>query len=156
MGRLHPSNYLEIGTRSNRIGETSGQYNTLGGQLALLPPSLRGFGRLQRTATGYGLGQANPFGCLMPGVVGTGPQCTTDQILAQMGTSSQALIAAGATPADVGTGTGLSASDIAAINALNLANPVVGPGSGNFVISNQTLLLIAGGFVLLLLLTGRR
>jgi len=45
MGRLHPTNYLEIGPRSNRIGGTTGQYNTLSGQLMLLPPSLRGLGQ---------------------------------------------------------------------------------------------------------------
>lgn len=45
MGRLHPANYLEIGSRPNLIGGTSGQYNTLSGQLSLLPPSLRGLGQ---------------------------------------------------------------------------------------------------------------
>lgn len=45
MGRLHPTNYLEIGPRPNRIGHTTGQYNTLSGQLSLTPPSLRGFGQ---------------------------------------------------------------------------------------------------------------
>jgi hypothetical protein len=45
MGRLHPTNYLEIGPRQNRIGGTTGQYNTLSGQLMLLPPSLRGLGQ---------------------------------------------------------------------------------------------------------------
>jgi hypothetical protein len=45
MGRLHPTNYLEIGVRPNRIGATSGQYNTASGQLSLLPPSLRGLGQ---------------------------------------------------------------------------------------------------------------
>jgi hypothetical protein len=46
MGRLHPANYLEIGRRPNRIGATTGQYNTLSGQLSLLPPSLRGLGQM--------------------------------------------------------------------------------------------------------------
>lgn len=45
MGRLHPTNYLQIGTRPNQIGATTGQYNTLSGQLSLLPPSLRGLGQ---------------------------------------------------------------------------------------------------------------
>lgn len=44
MGRLHPTNYLQIGHRPNMIGATTGQYNTLSGQLSLLPPSLRGLG----------------------------------------------------------------------------------------------------------------
>lgn len=47
MGRLNPTNYLQIGTRPNRIGATTGQYNTLSGQLSLLPPSLRGLGQGQ-------------------------------------------------------------------------------------------------------------
>lgn len=46
MGRLHPANYLQIGLRPNQIGATTGQYNTLSGQLSLLPPSLRGLGQL--------------------------------------------------------------------------------------------------------------
>lgn len=45
MGRLHPTNYLQIGYRPNMIGATTGQYNTLSGQLSLLPPSLRGLGQ---------------------------------------------------------------------------------------------------------------
>jgi hypothetical protein len=46
MGRLHPTNYLEIGLHSpNRMGGTSGQYNTMSGQLMLYPPSLRGLGQ---------------------------------------------------------------------------------------------------------------
>lgn len=45
MGRLHPTNYLEIGPQPNRIGGTTGQYSTLSGQLMLLPPSLRGLGQ---------------------------------------------------------------------------------------------------------------
>lgn len=165
MGRLHPTNYLEIGGRPNLIGGTAGQYNTLSGQLSLLPPSLRGLGapvwswrpRFWR----HGLGQGDPFACV-PGVVGTGgcPQAasgqTTDQIMAQLNASAAASIAAGATPASVGAGTSLTAADIAAINATNVANPVVGPGSGNVVLSNTTVLLIGGGLLLLVLLAGRR
>ena len=45
MGRLNPTNYLQIGVRPNQIGATTGQYNTLSGQLSLLPPSLRGLGQ---------------------------------------------------------------------------------------------------------------
>ena len=45
MGRLHPTNYLQIGYRPNIIGATTGQYSTLSGQLSLLPPSLRGLGQ---------------------------------------------------------------------------------------------------------------
>ena len=45
MGKLHPTNYLQIGSRPNMIGATTGQYNTLSGQLSLLPPSLRGLGQ---------------------------------------------------------------------------------------------------------------
>ena len=48
MGRLHPTNYLQIGYRPNMIGATTGQYNTLSGQLSLLPPSLRGLGQAQQ------------------------------------------------------------------------------------------------------------
>jgi hypothetical protein len=44
MGRLNPTNYLDIGRQPNRIGGTTGQYNTLSGQLSLGPPSLRGLG----------------------------------------------------------------------------------------------------------------
>ena len=50
MGRLHPANYLEIGSRPNIIGGTAGQYNTLSGQLSLLPPSLRGLGQFNFAA----------------------------------------------------------------------------------------------------------
>lgn len=53
MGRLHPTNYLEIGVRPNRIGGTTGQYNTLSGQLMLLPPSLRGLGQNLSTDPGF-------------------------------------------------------------------------------------------------------
>lgn len=55
MGRLHPTNYLQIGVRPNQIGATTGQYNTLSGQLSLLPPSLRGLA--MRTYGARGLGQ---------------------------------------------------------------------------------------------------
>ena len=46
MGKLHPTNYLQIDYRPNMIGATTGQYNTFSGQLSLLPPSLRGLGQL--------------------------------------------------------------------------------------------------------------
>ena len=46
MGKLHPTNYLQIGYRPNMIGATTGQYNTFSGQLSLLPPSLRGLGQV--------------------------------------------------------------------------------------------------------------
>lgn len=45
LGRLNPTNYLQIGTRPIMFGATTGQYNTLSGQLSLLPPSLRGLGQ---------------------------------------------------------------------------------------------------------------
>ena len=53
MGRLHPTNYLEVGHRFNRIGGTSGQYSTFSGQSMLLPPSLRGLGQ-QMAQTQFG------------------------------------------------------------------------------------------------------
>lgn len=45
LGRLNPTNYLQIGTRPIMFGATTGQYNTFSGQLSLLPPSLRGLGQ---------------------------------------------------------------------------------------------------------------
>lgn len=133
MGRLHPSNYLEIGVRPNRIGETSGQYNTLGGQLSLLPPSLRG------------LGQGSTYQIIGP------PADPAQAVLLQM---NQLAASGGAypnIPADVGTGA----------NIINPATGQVLPGvfTSSSVPTNiptNTWLYVAIGALFLVLLTGGR
>lgn len=52
MGRLHPTNYLQLlhAPMPGSRGHSTGQYNTVSGQLALLPPSLRGLGQAVDTS----------------------------------------------------------------------------------------------------------
>ena len=156
MGRLHPSNYLEIGTRPNRIGATSGQYNTLSGQLSLNPPSLRGLGTWEwrRKFWRHGLGQSSDMGPTTFLPVGPpNPNDPAQVALYQM----NALAASGGVqsiPADYGTGA----------NILNPATGQVLPGVFTAAgqpsliggIDNNTLLLIGGGLLILLLAGGRR
>ena len=77
MGRIHPTNYLEIGPRPNRIGATSGQYNTLSGQLSLLPPGLRGFRGLGQGVATSSFSQYAPSFAQLGTNVNTG-YATTD------------------------------------------------------------------------------
>lgn len=149
MGRLHPSNYLEIGGRPNRIGATTGQYNTLSGQLSLNPPSLRGLGAWRRHFWRHGLGQsADTYQIIGPPSPGVDPSTTAilNQMYANAATS-------GNPPADYGTGA----------NILNPATGQVLPGVFTAAgqptatgIDNNTLLLIGGGLLILLLAGGRR
>ena len=146
MGRLHPSNYLEIGPRPTRIGATTGQYNTLSTQLSLLPPSLRGMGML--TPRGRGLGQGDVVGT---GPVGGGPTGSPESIVAQMYYAAGQQLAAGAVPAP-SYGTGANIIDPSTGQITAGAYPVtISTG-----MSTNTMLLIAGGLLLLVALTGRR
>lgn len=127
MGRLHPANYLEIGSRPNRIGAAAGQYNTLSGQLALLPPSLRGLGR------------DLPVWSWRPRFWRRGLGQSTEDILAQMQGYAQTQLATGAVPQpDYVQG---------ATNTTNMATTFSG--------GSRTVLLIAGGALLLLLMARR-
>lgn len=167
MGRLHPSNYLEIGTRPNRIGDTAGQYNTLSGQLALNPPSLRGMGaipvwnfRQRRWVRGPGgLGATtcayNDLACLQsstgawqvigPPVMNAPPSANADASTADI--LGQMYMYAAANPnaqpaADYGTGANI-------LDAQGNVLPGVFP-------TNNTWLYLAGGVLLVMLLGGRR
>ena len=169
MGRLHPSNYLEIGGRPNRIGATAGQYNTLSGQLSLLPPSLRGLGRFWRRGLGqYNFAQSTPtWSQFAAGTAGTygASGLTVDQ-------STGGLIATSVTPNFSGSSgyTTDSSGALVATDFSSAAGAVGNPfssygssasGGGGSAptptgISNQTLMLIAGGLLLAALMGGRR
>lgn len=160
MGRLHPSNYLEIGGRPNRIGATAGQYNTLSGQLSLLPPSLRGLGRFWRRGLGFNFASDLPPNMFTGGSGGSG--YTTD--------ATGALIATSITPNFSGSSgytTDASGALVATDFLLPSTNPFSSYGSGASGgggspaaaptgLSNQTLMLIAGGLLLVALMGGRR
>lgn len=139
MGRLHPSNYLEIGLRPNRIGGAAGQYNTLSTQLSLLPPGLRGMGMIMGRR---GLGQSSVTPIIGP------PADPVQAAYLQM----QQLAAAGGAypniPADVGSGANILTSS-------GQLAPGAFPVNVQTGISNNTLLMIGAGLLLLLLAVRR-
>lgn len=159
MGRLHPSNYLEIGGRPNRIGGTTGQYSTLSGQLALLPPSLRGLGnaipvwnfrqkRWVRAPGGLGDNTITVTGPPAGGYPTVTSTTSLDQILSL--------------PTQSIFNTPNAPNEYTLMNVPQSVNPNTGqtnwstPTTDPITSDPNFPLYVAGGFLLLLLLGGRR
>jgi hypothetical protein len=151
MGRLHPTNYLEIGARPVRFGATTGQYNTLSTQLSLLPPSLRGLGWFQRRR---GLGQVDVVTPQVPGVIGTptlsvaggGPAMIPDP------NNPGSYVPA----ADVGQGYATVPLTTSQQSQLQNIFSAESQGATYGGLDSNTVLLVGGGLLLLILLSGRR
>jgi hypothetical protein len=159
MGRLHPTNYLEIGIRPNRIGATTGQYNTASGQLSLLPPSLRGV---------RGLGQSIPLCADVtpdPNFVGpiqcdpsAGPLNTSGAPsvwqLANLPTNPSVWNTPIGQATLMGAGPGITVAQLMASGQIPI--PKTPPTPTPTDISKYLPYIIGGGFLLVLLLAGRR